>query len=174
MDCSPSESSVHGISQAKILEWVAISFSRSSLWTLLNSTDNIVVELPASILLLRKDKQKSGLWHRGEQPEKSSKPWVWTSLGLHLLKLQLWLCVIFTNRDEWNFEILTDALSFPHIPSYPHLSLNPAAEDMYMCMPICVCVCVCVHTHALRVGLPLTEMQRGRKEMLTFKMDFWN
>ena len=29
MDCSPQASSVHGISQARILEWVAISFSRS-------------------------------------------------------------------------------------------------------------------------------------------------
>ena len=28
MDCSPSDSSVHSISQARILEWVAISFSR--------------------------------------------------------------------------------------------------------------------------------------------------
>ena len=28
MDCSPPGSSVHGISQARILEWVAISFSR--------------------------------------------------------------------------------------------------------------------------------------------------
>ena len=28
MDCSPSDSSVHGISQAKILKWVAIPFSR--------------------------------------------------------------------------------------------------------------------------------------------------
>ena len=28
MDCSPSGSSVHGISQARVLEWVAISFSR--------------------------------------------------------------------------------------------------------------------------------------------------
>ena len=28
MDCSPPESSVHGISQARILEWVAISFSK--------------------------------------------------------------------------------------------------------------------------------------------------
>ena len=27
MDCSPPGSSVHGISQARILEWVAISFS---------------------------------------------------------------------------------------------------------------------------------------------------
>ena len=29
MDCSPSGSSVHGILQARILEWVAIPFSRS-------------------------------------------------------------------------------------------------------------------------------------------------
>ena len=32
MDCSPPGSSVHGISQARILEWVAISFSRGSSW----------------------------------------------------------------------------------------------------------------------------------------------
>ena len=32
MDCSPPGSSVHGISQARILEWVAISFSRESSW----------------------------------------------------------------------------------------------------------------------------------------------
>ena len=30
LDCSPSDSSVHGISQAKIREWVAISFLRRS------------------------------------------------------------------------------------------------------------------------------------------------
>ena len=29
-DCSPSGSSVHGISQVRILEWVAISFYRGS------------------------------------------------------------------------------------------------------------------------------------------------
>ena len=32
MDCSPTGFSVHGISQARILEWVAISFSRGSSW----------------------------------------------------------------------------------------------------------------------------------------------
>ena len=32
MDCSPLGSSVHGISQARTLEWVSISFSRSSTW----------------------------------------------------------------------------------------------------------------------------------------------
>ena len=30
MDCSPPGSSVHGIPQARILEWVAIPFSRGS------------------------------------------------------------------------------------------------------------------------------------------------
>ena len=30
MDCGPPGSSVHGISQARIMEWVAISFSRVS------------------------------------------------------------------------------------------------------------------------------------------------
>ena len=30
MDCSPPSSSVHGIFQARLLEWVAISFSRGS------------------------------------------------------------------------------------------------------------------------------------------------
>ena len=30
MDCIPPDSSVHGILQARILEWVAISFSRGS------------------------------------------------------------------------------------------------------------------------------------------------
>ena len=29
-DCSPPSSSVHGISQARILEWVANSYSRGS------------------------------------------------------------------------------------------------------------------------------------------------
>ena len=28
MDCSPSGSSVHGIFQARVLKWIAISFSR--------------------------------------------------------------------------------------------------------------------------------------------------
>ena len=42
MDCSPPGSSVYGISQAKILEWVAISFSRGSFqprdWTCISCT----------------------------------------------------------------------------------------------------------------------------------------
>ena len=32
MDCSPPNPSVHGISQARILEWVAFPFSKRSSW----------------------------------------------------------------------------------------------------------------------------------------------
>ena len=32
MDCSPPDSSIHGIFQARILEWVAIFYSRGSSW----------------------------------------------------------------------------------------------------------------------------------------------
>ena len=32
VDCSPPGSTVHGILQARILEWVAVSFSRGSSW----------------------------------------------------------------------------------------------------------------------------------------------
>ena len=33
MDCSPPGSSVHGILQARILDWIAMPFSRGSAWT---------------------------------------------------------------------------------------------------------------------------------------------
>ena len=32
MDCSPPGSSIHGLSQASILEWITISISRGSFW----------------------------------------------------------------------------------------------------------------------------------------------
>ena len=32
MDCSPPGSSIHGVFQARVLEWIAISFSRGSSW----------------------------------------------------------------------------------------------------------------------------------------------
>ena len=46
MDCSPSGSTVHGIFQAIMLEWVAISFSRGSSWPR-NRTHNSCVSCTA-------------------------------------------------------------------------------------------------------------------------------
>ena len=48
MDCSPSGSSVHRISQERILEWVALSYSRGSSWsrdwTRISCTSSVVDE----------------------------------------------------------------------------------------------------------------------------------
>ena len=45
MDCSPPGSSVHEISQERILEWVAISFSGLPLYTSLNdASENLATE----------------------------------------------------------------------------------------------------------------------------------
>ena len=47
MDCSPPDSSVHGVSRARILEWVAICFSRGSSWrkhqTCISCTDRQIL-----------------------------------------------------------------------------------------------------------------------------------
>ena len=53
-DCSPSGSSVHGISQARVLEWVAISFSRGSSpprdWTQVSCTAGRLSHRPIKCL----------------------------------------------------------------------------------------------------------------------------
>ena len=57
MDCSPPISSVHGIIQARIPEWVAISFSRGPSrprdWTWVSSllADSLLSEPPANIYI---------------------------------------------------------------------------------------------------------------------------
>ena len=48
MDCSPPGSSIRGIFQARVLEWVAIAFSDTILYNTLNS----LVLLPFLICLL--------------------------------------------------------------------------------------------------------------------------
>ena len=55
MNCSPPDSSVYGISQARILECVAIPFSRESSWPILIQpespalqADSLPSELPNS------------------------------------------------------------------------------------------------------------------------------
>ena len=48
--CSPPGSSFHGISKARILEWVAISFSRGSFWLRIKVAPPLSPALPADSL----------------------------------------------------------------------------------------------------------------------------
>ena len=60
MDCSPPGFSVHGIFQARILEWVAIPFSRGSsrprdrTWVSYTAADSLPLAPPACTLRSRK------------------------------------------------------------------------------------------------------------------------
>jgi len=61
MDCSPPGSSIHGSFQARVLEWVAISFSRGSFWP----RDRIQVSCIAG--------RRFTLWATRERPGRREK-----------------------------------------------------------------------------------------------------
>ena len=67
MDCSPPGSSVHEISQARILEWVSISFSR-------RSSKPTSPTLQMDSLLLSHPKSPKPKDKRGSHREKKRKP----------------------------------------------------------------------------------------------------
>ena len=80
MDCSPPSSSVRGISQARILEWVAISSSRGSSWPskLWDQTHNSCVSCIAG---------------RFFTTEPSGKPY-------SSIRIKQWVCVRDRHRDS--------------------------------------------------------------------------
>ena len=50
MDCSPPGSSVHGILEARVMEWGAIAFSMTNLDSILKSRD---ITLPTKVCLVK-------------------------------------------------------------------------------------------------------------------------
>ena len=62
MDYSPEGSPVHGISQARILEWVAISFSKGSFWP----RDGIWISALQADSLLSEPPGKQNFSHKKE------------------------------------------------------------------------------------------------------------
>ena len=63
MDCSPPGSSIHGTLQARILEWVAISFSRAELNSLSDATGPIKPKIFAFSLVLYKSSLQTPVLH---------------------------------------------------------------------------------------------------------------
>ena len=68
MDCSPPGSSVLGILQARILEWVAISFPRESFWSRNQTQVSCIVGRFFTIWATREalNNKYSGLWRKNE------------------------------------------------------------------------------------------------------------
>ena len=104
LDCSLPGSSVHGILQARILEWIAISFSMGSSWprdrTEVSGTeprssalqeDTLPSEPPGKLLHLwveiKKKKEKKSLWYIYWLLES----FLLTSNALGYISLQKWI-----------------------------------------------------------------------------------
>ena len=79
MDCSPPGSSVHGISQARILEWVAIFYSRGSS----RPRDRTHVSC-----LLHWQANSLPLCHLGSPPAVYSNPWSLSIAWLYFIILK--------------------------------------------------------------------------------------
>ena len=67
MDCSLPDSSIHGIFQARIQEWVVISFSRGPSWPMSPALAGgfFTTEPPRKPFELNKSPQITEAWHRG-------------------------------------------------------------------------------------------------------------
>ena len=79
MDCSPPGSSVHGIPQAKILEWVAISSYRGSSCT----RDQTCVSCPAGRFFTTEPPEKPHIIYLQFSSVQFSRSVVFNSLGPH-------------------------------------------------------------------------------------------
>ena len=84
MDCSPPGSSVHGIFQARVLEWVAIAFSMTNLDSILKSRN---ITLPTKVCLVKAmvfplvmHGCESGLNRKLGTKELMPSNWCWRSL----------------------------------------------------------------------------------------------
>ena len=90
MDCSPSGSSVRGIAQAKILECVAIPFSRGSS----QLRDRIQVScIAGGFFTIWATKARNSMYHW----KKSACKWTWV-LPIHAIQGQ---SVLYTNQDPY-------------------------------------------------------------------------
>ena len=135
-NCSPPGTSVHGISQARILEWVVISFSRWSSWPR-NSTHV----------------SYTGRWFffffffTTKPPGKPS-----TSIGhgyvqasrTHLSKLRPEIDILPEHRilsHVWDPH--DDVLSLTHSYITPSPSQSPQYPNVFLCFYLYVCICVC-------------------------------
>ena len=103
MDYSPPDSSVHGISQARILEWVAISFFRGS-------SDPGIETQGSNPGLLRWQEDSLSLNHLGS-------PWISSrqsqSITLHLATIGWW----DTTETAWWWDFWQDRDAKPPLPA---------------------------------------------------------
>ena len=117
MDCSPPGSSLHGIFQAIVLEWIAISFSRGSSWP----RDRTLVSCIAGWCFTG--------WATRESPKEQWKwKWKWSRFWLFAtpwaVAYQAPPSVEFSRQKYWS------GLLFPSPGDLPYPGIKPRSSAL--------------------------------------------
>ena len=126
IECSLPSSSVHGILQARILEWVAIPFSRGSSWL----RDWTQVSCNAGRFFTIWTTRKPHLWPNGskspgEQPRDLSYK---KGFQLILKMSQIYETLTYDSSIHLVIQKLTYSLFFTHVCMYPMKTDNKEKE----------------------------------------------
>ena len=104
MDCSPPASSVHGISQARILEWVAISFSRGPFWP----RDRSCICCFAGIFFTTESPGRPIVMNNNSNKYSSSNLWCFCLPGSVLSTCAGWHTILrYPGPNPWNLWMST-------------------------------------------------------------------
>ena len=112
MDCSLPGSSVHGIFQARILEWVAVSFSRGYSWP----RDQIRVSCTAGRLFAIWAAREAHQWLAGAAAKSlqlcltlcdpiDGSPLGSTVPGIIQARTLEWVAISFSNEGKWKVKV---------------------------------------------------------------------
>ena len=168
MICSLPGSSVHGIFRARILEWVAISFSRRSspprdqTWVS-HIVDRCVYRLSHQGSIAKELESISSITYNWKE---SGKEYTYTCMCAQSLQLCPTFCnpmdcsppgssvygILQSRNLEWVAMPSSRGPSQPRnsLPTSPALQADslptePSGKPVYVC--VCVCVCVYIYTY---------------------------
>ena len=115
MDCSPPGSSVHGIFQARVLEWVTISFSRGSSHPRDRTRVSRTTGICFTIWAIREAPVKYKGWHK----------WIYLQNRKRITDIEIRLLVAKGDKDGGEEEGWSESLRFSSVAQLCPTLCNP-------------------------------------------------